>query len=216
MRRYDMIIDINEALQQYPSLKRVKDSDEVHLEGKIIFTNAVHGFDDWFNVAIKFPQHYPYQFPCVEEIDNRIPKVKERHVNSNGYLCFGAEPEELIVCNDGINLSYFLKNVLIPHLAREVYVEIHRNYPHGERPHYKRAGNMDFYYETLRSKDAVLVLKSFCHIACGSLPKTGKLCYCGSGTPYFDCHESAIKVLQKLPATYIISEINAIYGYLHR
>ncbi|MDQ3050201.1 MAG: hypothetical protein M3Q95_04890 [Bacteroidota bacterium] len=206
---------MSQALSLYPSLYLVEDTVTPIIEGKIIFSNSKHGFEDSFNISLKIPAHYPYRFPQVEETDKRILRVPERHINRNGKLCFAADAEELITCKDGINLSYFIEKILIPHLAREVYVEIYKKYPHGERPHNLVYGNMDFYFEKMQSNDSVLILKAFCYIASNRIPTAHEPCLCGSGISFINCHEAAVKELASLPQAYITNEIKAIYSMVH-
>ena len=213
--KFDLTSDIKQALTQYPSLQLMKDTDSALVEGEIIFSKLKHNFDDSFKVSLKFPHGYPFRFPNVEEIGKRIPRNANRHVNGNGNLCFGAEPEELITCSGGITLHFFIEKILIPHLAREVYVEVYRKYPHGERPHGRRAGNMDFYYELLNSFDTVLVLKILCYIASDRVPHYQDKCFCGSEFKLFECHFESIEKLKKLPRAYIINEIKEIYTMLN-
>lgn len=180
--------DIENVLNRYPTLSRVQ-GKYVALEG--IFT--AHSEDgripiDDYQVRITITSNHPYSFPIVEETGNKIlPRNSTRHINIDGTLCLGNPVDEARVCRNGITLTWFLENILNPHLCREYVRDKTGNYPTGERSH-GIEGIWESYYDIFDTKDKSHILQEMEMIISHQNIGRNDLCYCGGGRKYKVCH----------------------------
>lgn len=191
----DLDNDIERALVRYPALVKTLVKGETYVYGSFdAYDSATDTFIESHQILIAFPEDYPYRFPKVWEVTGKIPQIADRHVFSSGNLCFGNKLDEAMVCSRGINLIWFLENVLNPHLCRE-YVREHRgDYPDGERSH-DTEGLWEGFYELFKSQDKQSILEALRTILYGSKLERNTPCFCRSGRKFKHCHNSQAKVI---------------------
>lgn len=182
--------DKKRALEEFSLLKDISSGAAFVLEGQLDVKDDKGRVIDTYVVRISQSVTYPKGYPVIEELEGKIPKNVNWHCNKDGTLCIAARPIEIIDCRNGINLSGFIKNRLIPHLAIQSYRRDFGEYPYGEYSHYEE-GVREAYVEILDAKDwetAKEAIKNFLR-----KPKRGKnaTCYCGSGKRYKRCHGRA-------------------------
>jgi hypothetical protein len=181
--------DIDDVLTNYPGLSRVKESEYVVVSG--IFT--AHSDDGSiaiadYDIKITLKDNYPYSFPFVAEIGNKIlPKNETRHINPDGTLCLGNPVDEARVCRSGITLVWFLENIVNPHLCREYVRDKTGSYITGERSHGVE-GLWESYYEIFTTTDKKYILEELEAILSDRKIKRNDLCYCNGAKKYKNCH----------------------------
>ncbi|MBX9785509.1 MAG: hypothetical protein K2X48_19680 [Chitinophagaceae bacterium] len=182
--------DIEDALRRYPMLYLKQINDEYFLQGNFIACDVKSKIEiDRFEILLGFTKNYPYRFPIVWELSNKIPKTLDRHIKNDGTLCFSNLQEELRFCKNGITLIDFLQKVLNPHLCREYYREKEGVYPTGERAHGLEGGIWQEYYEIFDTQDKAKILEEIEMILTHKSIGRNSLCYCNRGKIYKACHE---------------------------
>jgi hypothetical protein len=180
--------DVNKALKYYPLLRMVNNNGHIIVEGEIHLVQHPYGEVDRYNVQISFPKNYPKRFPLVIETDNKIPRIPDRHVNSDDTLCLAVLPEELKIARNGITFKYFLDKVLVPHLGRETYYNIEKIYPDGEYEHGK-IGIWKYFEEIFNVTDKQFIINELKVIVNhNKMLERNVECICGSGLKFKKCH----------------------------
>jgi SEC-C motif len=180
--------EIETVLRKYPTFRRAP-GKYVALEG----TFTAHSDDgtiaiDDYEVRITILSSYPYSFPKVEEVSNKIqPRDATRHINVDGTLCLANPVDEARVCRNGITLTWFLENILNPHFCREYVRERDGYYITGERSH-RTEGIWESYYEIFGTRDKAYILDELALILSSKHTGRNDPCYCGSGKKYKICH----------------------------
>lgn len=185
---YNLKKDIEDALKKHPALQLVETGDKLRVRGTFM-AHKEHIEIEPYEIEIRFPVTYPYSFPWVFEVSDKIwPKDATRHVNTTGTLCLGNPFDEAKVCKLGINLIWFLENILNPHLCREYAREKLGTYITGERSHGLEGIWESFYeiYGTTDKKEIVTEMDIALH---KKKPARNSLCYCGRRIKYKHCHE---------------------------
>ncbi len=186
---FNLIKDIENASKKFPNLTRGTYKGKISLEGSFVACDSISGIViETYQIVILFPESYPYSFPIVIETSNKIPKISDRHVNSNGTLCFSNPLDEAKICQKGIDLNWFLENILNPHLCREYVREKDKLYPTGERSH-GFEGLWEGYYELFSTSNKSDILNQLEQILNHEKIGRNTQCYCGSKKKYKRCHE---------------------------
>lgn len=188
MKETHLIRDIYTALKHYPTLEVHPEEKVIRVSGEIPLVHHSFGEFDRYSVSIKFPKAYPFCFPNVVETSKKIPRIPDRHINSDKTLCFGVYQDEYQCAQSGITFKYFLDKILVPHLSRETYRSKEGTYPDGERGHGVE-GFWDYYFEhtVATQKDDVLTELNLV-LKFQSAPGRNELCYCGSEKKFKQCH----------------------------
>lgn len=198
--------DIEIALKRYPLLR---------LDGAEKFTTVVGSFTafdrnsnieiETYEIKVQFPERYPYRFPIVEELSRKIPRSIDRHIKTDGTICFANPQDEFGLCSHGITFIWFLNEIINTHLCREFVKEKTGNYPTGERSH-GNDGIWEGYFDLFNTTEKVVVLKEldlmFTHLAI----KRNDSCYCESGKKYKACHSKITSEVIK-PGIDIVKEL---------
>jgi hypothetical protein len=201
--------DIQKALEFYPFLQIDDSSQFVRVVGEIILEDPDLGEFDRYSVSISVLKCYPYCFPKVIVLGDKIPKVDYRHVNPDGSLCLAVPPEERLVAKNGITFKFFLDKVLVPHLSRETYREKSGNYPDGEYEH-GNAGIWQFYFQKLRKIDKTMVISELRKIRNPKWPNRNERCSCGSGKKFKQCHLETWQEIKSLGDFYLDNQIETL------
>jgi hypothetical protein len=201
---YKLKKDIENAIKQYPSLILEEDKGSLFVKGNFIATDKVSRIAiEIYEVLIGFPEKYPFVFPFVIEISEKIPRELNRHVKADNTLCFGNPQDELRSCRRGITLSWFLAEILNPHLCREFVRERKGEYPTGERSHGNK-GIWEGYFEDLKTEDKKTVLDELEMILYHKPIGRNANCYCDSGKKYKVCHEKIEPLIVDIGKNYAI------------
>lgn len=161
------------------------------VEGEIDLKNKSKEIFESYEVQIKFPRKYPYRYPIVRELSEKVPRGEETHTANDGILCLEVPPLEIVICRDGITFTFFIDKVLRPHLAIQYIKQKTGKYPFGEYEHYID-GHFQHYKELLKVNDSQTVLKIIGGMAYSFKRGKGKPCICGSGRAYKDCHYNIV------------------------
>ena len=204
-----LIKDIDKALLSYPSLTRVEEGNFVRVKGTLPLTHSKHGEFDRYEVLIKFPVKYPKCFPRVIETSMKIPRIADRHVNSDNTLCLAVEPEEQSITKNGITFLYFIEKVLIPHLARETYRCAKGVYPEGEYSH-GNEGIWEYFETSMNQKDRKKIISELEEIVNNRWPGRNDLCSCGSGKKFKKCHMNIWSEVLKPGKPYLIQQLQLL------
>lgn len=152
---------------------------------------------DSFDIKIICTPDYPQTFPHVFETGGRIPLNIDWHVYSDGHCCLCSIPEEIIVCNKGIDITTFIATQVTPYFFNQKYREMHgfflKERSHGER------GNIEFFEDTFGTSNLNKIKRLLSFIVNNEEPNRVSECFCGSGEKYRKCHRQAYKLLKPLP-----------------
>jgi hypothetical protein len=170
------------AVRKYPDLNCVVEDSRLVVKGSIKIVDDVS-----YDVHITFPEEYPYAFPIVREVSNKIPKDADRHVYTDGSLCLAVKPQEVILCKRGLSFETFIEKVLTPHLAREYVRDVTGAYPQGEYSH-GSAGILEYFQERAGITEPNKILQLIEIALDGTIVGMYDPCICGSERKFKFCH----------------------------
>ncbi|MEQ8475046.1 SEC-C metal-binding domain-containing protein [Fulvivirga sp.] len=215
----EVLSSLQEELKTYESLE-LSSSNGISISGSIDLVEGGVQFET-YDIKLLFPSNYgdfssktfPYRYPLVYETSNKIPSNIGHHKSKHGQLCLEIPPRELVICKDGITLTYFIEEILKPHLAIQ-YVKVNSNekkYLYAEYDH-DLNGYWDYFKEYYQLDDKQLVLKALAYTTYNLSWSKSKPCFCGSERQYSECHMLAVESEIHLTS----KEIRRIYFKLKR
>jgi hypothetical protein len=144
-------IELEQFLRDYPGMAiRPSSNTGLRLKGAFAFSaeHIVHGHVvDSFELQIDIPSTFPRELPQVTEIDGRIPRQGDFHVNGDGSLCLGSHLRLLLKLNEAPTLPGFASRCIVPYLfAISLKLKQGGSLVFGELPHYG-TGMFDDYME---------------------------------------------------------------------
>ncbi len=131
------------------------------INGLFEFTRTYQNRDlihDSYELRITIPENYPEVLPLFQELEGKIPRNADYHVNPGGTLCLGSELRLLKQLRSAPDISLFIENCLIPYLYAQSHKRIFGGdfifgeLQHGELGIFEDCENL-FH---LRGKDAVI------------------------------------------------------------
>jgi hypothetical protein len=115
--------------------------------------------EDQFKLDIWVPEGRT-ALPQVWEIGDRIERIPDNHISSDGSLCLGTELTLRLALGRNPELMTFIELCLIPYLAGTRWREDgNGSYINGELPHYEQ-GLIKDYEEILRVRGSAAIYKS--------------------------------------------------------
>lgn len=204
MKQFDIHQDIYEARRRFPLLKEVITPGSIKLVGEIELLHPDTGkFIDIFRVEIIYPECFPFCFPKVIELDEKIPRTLERHIMPHSHtICFAVQIEELLLCQTGINSLWFIDNILLPRLAEEYIVSNGGKY-RSEYSHNRSGANWEYFMKRFKTTDHDLILNILKSISEKQLPKGDRPCFCGSNMIYSKCHKKEVQFLRQIKLEFV-------------
>ena len=164
--------------KHFPSLRLITDG-ELRIEGEIEISDKSGKKWETFPVEIRPSESFPYRFPLLYEVGGKIPKIPDWHINPNGSCCVDVEPSELIYCRNGITITQYLIEKVIPFLSNQAYRIEEGCYANGEYPHGDEG--IFLYYSTLfRTGNYPEVLRLLSYVIQNDRPSRVSTCFCGS------------------------------------
>lgn len=175
---------INIILKKHPFL--TFNSEEGCLSGYVQIDE-----DDKYNLKIDI--NNTSRFPRVYELDDRIPRKADRHVNGDFSLCFTTKANELIQLKTKVkNLNLFFDLVLIPYLQNNSFYEINKIYKFGEYNHNDLISTYETYKDILNVENFDLISTLLHQVSKGLKIRPNELCYCGSYLKIKKCKNHVI------------------------
>lgn len=157
--------------------------------------------DDKYNLKIDI--NNKLFFPRVYELDGRIPKKADRHINSDYSLCFTTKANELILLKTKVkDLISFFDLVLVPYLLNNSFYEINKHYKFGEYNHNGHISTYETYCDILNIDNFELISNFLNEISKGRKIRPNEICYCGSKVKIKKCknHEIGYRNIKKIPS----------------
>jgi hypothetical protein len=112
-------------LRDYPGMT-IAPSIEDHfiLKGIFKFKAAVKGLpeiEDSYNLVIRIPSKFPFHLPIVEEVDEKIPRDRNHHINPDDTLCLGSPLRLFKKLSRNPTINVFAEECLVPYLYAVSY-----------------------------------------------------------------------------------------------
>jgi len=218
MGKYSILKDIEEALERYPNLKKEERKKNFWLEGTVDIEDDQEGVLDSFKVKFEFPKGYPYRYPKVTELGEKIERSDGWHCYENGSLCIAVKPIEIIQCRRGITLSWFIQDKLIPHLALQSYRIKYGDYPINGYAH-REKGLKEAYLKICTTDNWKFAVKAIELVINNEKIGRNQPCFCdkknkgGKPIKFKQCHEKheeLIKTLKIIGPKYLREDLESI------
>lgn len=147
--RESIAVALRDFLKAYPGMAvRPDGSRELNIEGQFDFiaTSQTHGsITDHYQLQMRFPEIFPRELPLVYELQGRIPRNGDYHVNPNGSLCLGSRLRILWSVARAPTFVGFAEKCLVPYLFAISYKLMHGGgLPFGELAHGLPGELMDY------------------------------------------------------------------------
>jgi hypothetical protein len=155
--------------------------------------------DDKYNLKIDI--NNTSLFPEVYELEDRIPKKADRHINSDNSLCFTTKANELILLKTKVkDLISFFDLVLVPYLLNNSFYEINKFYKYGEYSHNPLISTYETYCDILNIDNFDLISTLLNEVSKGRKIRPNEICYCGSNIKIKKCknHEIGYRNIKKI------------------
>lgn len=165
---------------------------------------------DYYSLEILTPKEFPYALPKVREINEKIPRDGNYHINPDGTLCLGSPLRILKKINEKPSLVGFAESCLVPYL----YAVSHklRNGGHfvfGELAHGDK-GIIDDYRALLGLKTGEQVIEALRLLGMKKRIANKKSCPCKCGKRFGKCaFRYKLNNYRKIaPRSWFISELS--------
>ena len=192
--------EIPKFVEHFPKFhKAISSQGTVMVEGELEIVDQDGKLWETYQVEIHSCDGFPHRFPYVFETGGKIPRIGDWHVYEDTQsCCLAVEPEERLICKDGLSLIDFVKNNVLPYFFNQTFRKVEGYYKNGEYAHGLR-GIYEFYDDVLKTKgDIRETIRLMIKIAHRDKPGRTHNCFCGSNTKFRRCHRDAYKKLSKL------------------
>jgi hypothetical protein len=71
----------------------IGNSGEVILSGEYRFSAQMDGYsklEDIYQLRITIPKDFPYSIPTIQDVQNKIKRIDDNHIDKNGIFCLGS------------------------------------------------------------------------------------------------------------------------------
>lgn len=174
---------IEEVLLDYPLLNYCTKKNI--LQGEIIVDEEDN---DSYDIKIDIVE-FPYFFPKVWEIGERIPPKFDRHINRDLSCCFTTQAKENIYLKTKVkSLKNFLDFIVIPFFQNNSFFELNGNYKNGEHSHNSITATHETYEDILGIKNIGIIIKLIIdYVFLEQKTQPNQICYCGSNFKLKHC-----------------------------
>lgn len=188
------------VLEKYKELSFEIENGIPCVFGDIILHHEFGVLEDKFQIKIIAVSNYPFRFPQVFETGGRIPRNVDWHIfEETGNCCIASPPEEIIICNSGLNLLSFIDNEVKNYFYSQLF-RSQNGYFLKERSHGNK-GWIEFFEETFMTDNIFNIEFGLNQIIDGKKIDRVSICFCGSGKKYRKCHKKSYDILTKLSIT---------------
>lgn len=179
------LFGVAQFLKEYPGMSiQPFQGQELILKGEFAFiANPPTGpeIKDCYNLKISIPKVFPNALPMVREINEKIPRDGDYHINPDDTLCLGSPLRVLKKINENPSLSGFARGCLVPYLYAVSYkLKNGGDLYFGELAHGKQ-GIIDDYRDLLGLRTEEQVMEALRLIGMKKKIANKKPCPCNCG-----------------------------------
>lgn len=210
-----MTVEISKLLSlHYPSLKLDVKNGRYLISGEIdIFTE--YFFLDCFDIKMEWAIDSPYpflRFPKMYELSGKIPTNIDFHKYSDSSLCLCTPLDELLICQKGITIGFFIENIVKKHLIAQFYRRSNPNYPIGEYAHGAK-GIIQSFTGHLEIENIEGIKTALYYLITWKNDRLNDECYCGSKKVLKKCHFESFQKLLPIDKHFLIFNLNKLIIY---
>ena len=189
---------IDDALVHFPGLKREVTEAKTFLKGEIHIIDREGKHWESYLIEIHPLELFPKRFPVVYETGGKIEPISDWHINADGSCCIKVLPEEILSCLQGITLTSFLQQEVLPYFFNQTHRKVEGYYVNGEYSH-GLVGIYESYAKLLRvDADVKKVILHIILIIKGIKPGRTHICFCGSGKKFRRCHREIFDTVSSI------------------
>ena len=190
MKSFDIEVEFKYLRKEHPYLVHKNYGEYDIIEGYIGFSTVIlnEKIEDQYAIRLLIPKDYPKEMIVAFEIENRIKKDENEHINEDGTLCVGRPIEIARVLAPNYRLIDYVNKLLIGYLAQNSYFEKHKVWPFGEAEH--GAMRIAKYYMEKYDLADIKAVYNFLNTLQESIEKQKKgyeRCWCGCNKLYKNC-----------------------------
>lgn len=195
-------IDLEEFLARNPKMRLTSmNSDQVIIEGDYDISAQMEGkrqIRTTYSLKLLISDDYPRTPPKVFEIEGRIPKTLEYHINHDGAFCLGSILKVKSILFERPDLTSFSERLLTPFLYSITYKILFNSFPYGDLKHYE-AGLIEDYEQMFDVKGKPNVLKVLLALSHRKRHSNKLSCPCSCGKKLGNCdYRFSLKKWRKL------------------
>jgi hypothetical protein len=192
--------DIEKLLEKYKALYVVYEKEiPVKIEGIVYINDDSDLLQNSFFIQIFIPKNYPNEFPILVEPNNKIERIKDRHISKEGIACVEVEPIQFQIAQKGISLFHFVDHYVYKYLCGQIYFDEKQVWPHNEWAH-EKAGIKQYFENRFKSENYTEISKALTLII---KKERNEKCFCGNGKKFKYCHLKELDDLTIIPKDYL-------------
>lgn len=181
-----------EFLGNYPEMSfRPIKNGELCLKGNFRFNanyQSVQNIEDSYELEILVPEKFPYELPKVTELEGKIPRDNNFHINPDDTLCIGSPLRVILKLQDSATLNAYAEECLVPYLYAVSYkLENGGGFIFGELEHGKK-GIVNDYCDILGLTSAKQVANALLLLGMKKRIANKKPCPCDCGKKLGKCN----------------------------
>jgi len=202
--------------ETYPDLKFNERDQSLVLSGYYPLFEGDRVYDRYL-IELVVPPESPLGLPVVREVAGRIPRVPDRHMESDGAACIVLPDAFWYEFPRGMSLIDFLNGPMRVFFGCQTLIEsgVKNPWPAGEWAHWAD-GNIQFYAPLIKSQQPEVVL-GYLEILKAEKTRGHWLCPCGSGQRLRKCHLALVEELRsKIPRAVAAKSWERMAEYLKR
>ena len=187
--------DLSLTLQQNPGLMIFyKKTVPLYVYGnyKLIDNKGIEQ-GNW-DIKIPIPKKYPFEFPGLIEISEKIIRIDDNHISDNGVACTELDIISLYVAQKGITITDFINKYVLRYFSWQLLKENNQT-EHLQSWAHSKMGLKEFFYQVLETTNDKFVLECLKMLLKRSMPGRNEDCFCGFKKKYKKCHANQINLL---------------------
>ena len=160
-----------------------------------------------FTIAVTIDENYPFTKPSVFELSKNIKRDIAWHMGQNGWCCLDIPHKLLAMAKKGIHIGTFIRDVVYPYFANQLYKKIDGDYANGEWEH-GDDGRKQLYREEFDIHEPQMAITFLDSVKNHNLPGRNDLCICKE-EKFKKClaHVYAVQTLIRLPKEQIAYDL---------
>ncbi len=150
-----------------------------------------------YKIRIVFPDDFPKSVPLVFEIEEKIPRSRDRHMSEslNWAACLFVSCARWEIWPVGAPFGQFLNGPVRQFFLAQTYYEEFKKWPWVDYRH-ETEGQLQYFEEKLGTTKLDHILEFIEIVLKEKTPRSTK-CFCNSGRKAFECHDKLIGCIRE-------------------